>query len=334
VKRYGFTAWQRTPDGAVAANEPESAWWWFPSNDHPLDKATYDVRVQVPDGDQGISNGLLVSRRTANGWTTYHWHESEPEATYLATLAVGHFDITRSRTKAGIPVVNAYAPALPPATAANARAAVERTAEIVDFLSSWFGPYPFESAGGYVPDVTTKIAQESQTRAFYGSAYFTDDADTGVVAHELAHQWYGDSVSLARWADIWLNEGFATYGSWLWEAHEHVATMQQIAQYIYDLHPADDPFWTVEPGNPGPQHLFDRAVDDRGALTLQALRNTIGDHAFLALLRAWPTLHRYGNATIADFQHLAERLSGKALTSFFQVWLHTPAKPPTFPAGN
>ncbi|MEV6013495.1 M1 family metallopeptidase [Streptomyces sp. NPDC051976] len=329
VKRYGFTSWQRTPDGGVAANEPESAWWWFPSNDHPLDKATYDVRVQVPDGEQAISNGLLVDQRSAGGWTTYHWRESEPEATYLATLAVGHFDITRSRTRTGIPVINAYSPDLPAPTAANARAAVERTAEIVDFLSGYFGPYPFASAGGYVPNVTSKVAQETQTRAFYGSHWFADDANTGVVAHELTHQWYGDSVSLTRWADIWLNEGFATYGSWLWEAHEGVATVQQIAQYIYDIHPADDPFWTVEPGDPGPLHLFDHAVDDRGALTLQALRDTIGDHAFLTLLKAWPAQHRYGNATTADFQRLAERLSGKNLTSFFRVWLYTPAKPPT-----
>jgi len=101
VKRYGFTSWQRTPDGGVAANEPESAWWWFPSNDHPLDKASYDVHIKVPSGEQAISNGLLVSQRTADGWTSYHWRETKPQATYLATLAVGHFDITHSTTAAG-----------------------------------------------------------------------------------------------------------------------------------------------------------------------------------------------------------------------------------------
>ncbi|WP_225844474.1 M1 family metallopeptidase [Streptomyces sp. HPF1205] len=333
VKRYGFTSWQRTPDGAVAANEPESAWWWFPSNDHPLDKATYDVRVRVPSGEQAISNGLLVGRHTTGGRTTYHWRESEPQATYLATLAVGHFDITHGRTRTGIPVINAYSTALG-ANAANARASVERTAEIVDFLSGYFGPYPFESAGGYVPDVPTHFSLEEQTRVFYSPATFAKGVNTSVVAHELAHQWYGDDVSLARWSDIWLNEGFASYAQYLWAEHEGTGTPQELARQTYDAHPADDPFWTVKPGDPGPDKQFDDAVYDRGAVAIQALRDTIGDHAFLTLLKAWPALHRYGNGTIADFQRLAERLSGKDLTSFFQVWLYTPAKPASFPAGT
>ncbi|MCL2729238.1 MAG: M1 family metallopeptidase [Actinomycetia bacterium] len=332
VQRYGFTSWQHTPDGGVAANEPESAWWWFPSNDHPLDKASYDVRVTVPQGEQAISNGLLLSQHTADGWTSYHWQQTKPQATYLATLAVGHFDITRSRTRTGIPVINAYSTDLG-ANAANARASVERTAEIVDFLSGYFGPYPFDSAGGYVPNVPTHFSLETQTRVFYSPATFSKGVNTSVVAHELAHQWWGDDVSLERWADIWLNEGFASYAEWLWAEHEHTGTPQQLARQVYDAHPADDPFWTVEPGDPGPQNQFDDAVYDRGAVAIQALRDTIGDRAFLTLLRVWPAQHRYGNATIAEFRTLAERLSGKDLGAFFQTWLYTPAKPAAFPAG-
>jgi aminopeptidase N len=332
VQRYGFTSWQRTPDGGVAANEPESAWWWFPSNDHPLDKASYDVRVAVPAGEQAISNGLLLSQQTADGWTSYHWQQTRPQATYLATLAVGHFDITRSRTRTGIPVINAYSTDLG-ANAADARASVERTAEIVDFLSGYFGPYPFDSAGGYVPNVPTHFSLEAQTRVFYSPATFSKGVNTSVVAHELAHQWYGDDVSLERWSDIWLNEGFASYAQWLWAEHEHTGTPQQLARQVYDAHPADDPFWTVEPGDPGPQNQFDDAVYDRGAVAIQALRDTIGDRAFLTLLRAWPAQHRYGNGTIAEFRALAERLSGQDLGAFFQTWLYTPAKPAAFPAG-
>jgi aminopeptidase N len=332
VKRYGFTSWQRTPDGAVAANEPESAWWWFPSNDHPSDKASYDVHVRVPAGNQAISNGLLVSQRTRDGFTSYHWKETKPQATYLATLAVGHFDITRSRTRTGIPVINAYSTDLAPATAANARASVERTAEIVDFLSGYFGPYPFDAAGGYVPNVTAHFSLEAQTRVFYSPNFFTTKTNTNVVSHELAHQWWGDDVSLERWSDIWLNEGFASYAQWLWAEHEHTGTPQQLAQAVYDSYPASDPFWTVKPGDPGPDKQFDDAVYDRGAVAIQALRTTIGDHAFLTLLKAWPTLHRYGNGTIAEFQQLAERLSGQDLDSFFQTWLYTAAKPAVFPA--
>ncbi|MFI1095196.1 M1 family metallopeptidase [Streptomyces sp. NPDC020917] len=332
VQRYGFTSWQHTPDGGVAANEPESAWWWFPSNDHPLDKASYDVRVTVPQGEQAISNGLLLSQHTADGWTSYHWQQTKPQATYLATLAVGHFDITRSRTRTGIPVLNAYSTDLG-ANAANARASVERTAEIVDFLSGYFGPYPFDSAGGYVPNVPTHFSLETQTRVFYSPATFSKGVNTSVVAHELAHQWWGDDVSLERWSDIWLNEGFASYAEWLWAEHEHTGTPQQLARQVYDAHPADDPFWTVKPGDPGPQNQFDDAVYDRGAVAIQALRDTIGDRAFLTLLRVWPAQHRYGNATIAEFRTLAEHLSGKDLGAFFQTWLYTPAKPAAFPAG-
>ncbi|MBD0738172.1 M1 family metallopeptidase [Streptomyces sp. CBMA29] len=331
VKRYGFTSWQRTPDGAVAANEPESAWWWFPSNDHPADKATYDVRVKVPDGDQAISNGLLVSRTSEDGRTSYHWRETKPQATYLTTLAVGHFDITHSRTRTGVPVINAYSTDLPAATAANARASVERTAEIVDFLSGWFGPYPFDAAGGYVPNVTSHFALEAQTRVFYSPSSFATKANTNVVSHELAHQWWGDDVSLERWSDIWLNEGFASYAQFLWAEHEGTGTPQQLARDIYDAHPADDPFWTVKPGDPGPDNQFDDAVYDRGAVAIQALRDTIGDRDFRTLLKAWPALHRYGNATIADFQRLAERISGQRLGTFFRTWLYTAAKPAVFP---
>ncbi|MEW2517777.1 M1 family metallopeptidase [Actinacidiphila alni] len=332
VQRYGFTSWQRTPDGAVAANEPESAWWWYPSNDHPSDKATYDVHVDVPSGDQAISNGLLLSQRTRNGRTDWHWRQNKPQATYLTTLAVGHFDITRGRTRTGVPVINAYSTALNPATAANARASVERTGEIIDFLSGWFGPYPFDAAGGYVPNVTAGFALEAQTRVFYSPKFFAKGADSDVAAHELAHQWWGDDVSLDRWSDIWLNEGFASYAEFLWAEHEHTGTPQQLAKDIYDAHPADDPFWTVKPGDPGAQNQFDDAVYDRGAVAIQALRDTIGDHAFRALLKAWPAQHRYGNGTIPEFERLAERISGKKLDGFFTTWLFTGAKPASFPA--
>ncbi len=329
VKRYGFTAWLRTPDGAVAADEPESAWWWFPSNDHPADKATFDVSVLVPDGTQAISNGVLVSQSSKLGWTRYNWRENKPQATYLATLAVGKFDLsTGTSTAAGVPVYNAYSKDLGD-NADAARASVERTGEIVDWLSGYFGPYPFSSVGGYVPNVPTHYALETQTRVFYSPAQFAKGANTSVVVHELAHQWYGDSVSLDRWSDIWLNEGFASYAQWLWSEHENEGTAQELADYVYASHPATDAFWKVKPGDPGADNQFDAAVYDRGALAVQALRDTVGDAKFFQILKAWPTEHRYGNGTIAQFRALAERISGKPLGAFFQTWLYTPAKPAT-----
>ncbi|WP_317446468.1 M1 family metallopeptidase [Streptomyces collinus] len=323
---YGFTAWHRTPDGAVAADEPESAWWWFPSNDHPSDKATYDVSVAVPDGTQAISNGTLQSTVSKLGWTRYSWRQNKPQATYLATLALGRFDVTTGTSEGGVPVINAYSKDLGDNDGA-ARASVERTGEIVDWLSGYFGPYPFASAGGYVPNTTTGYALETQTRVYYSPKQFANGSNTSVVVHELAHQWYGDDVSLKRWKDIWINEGFARYAQWLWSEHEGEGTTQELADYVYDSHPAGDAFWTVRPGDPGPDGQFDIAVYDRGALAIQALRNKVGDKAFFAILKGWPRDHAYGNASVADFRRYAERVSGRKLTALFDTWLFQPVKP-------
>ncbi|MEU8591661.1 M1 family metallopeptidase [Streptomyces sp. NPDC048664] len=325
---YGFTTWHRTPDGAVAADEPESAWWWFPSNDHPLDKATYDVSVAVPDGTQAISNGTLQSTTSALGWTRYNWRSTKPQATYLATLAIGKFDITTQRTAAGVPVINAYSRDLGVNDGA-ARASVERTGELVDWLTGYFGPYPFDSVGGYVPNTTTGYALETQTRVYYSPRQFANGANTSVVVHELAHQWYGDDVSLKGWKDIWINEGFARYAQWLWSEHEGEGTTRELADWVYASHPADDAFWTVAPGDPGAEGQFDAAVYDRGALAIQALRDTVGDDAFFAILKGWPSTHAYGNASVADFRTYAEKVSGKPLASLFDTWLFQPSKPAT-----
>ncbi|PKV88956.1 M1 family metallopeptidase [Streptomyces sp. TLI_146] len=322
----GYTAWHRTPDGGVAAQEPDSAVWWFPSNDHPLDKATYDVSVLVPDGTQAISNGTLQSQSSKLGWTRYNWRSNKPQATYLATLAIGKFDITTDTTANGLPVINAYSKDLGDNDGA-ARASIERTKEVAEWLGDVFGPYPFNSVGGYVPNVTTGFALETQTRPYYSPKQFANGANVSVVVHELAHQWYGDSVSVDGWKDIWNNEGFARYAQWLWSEKEGEGTAQELADYVYAQHPADDPFWKVKPGDPGADNQFDLAVYDRGGLALQALRNTVGDTTFFAILKGWPAAHQYGNAKVGDFVQYAEKVSGKPLAGLFDTWLYQPSKP-------
>ena len=170
-------------------------------------------------------------------------------------------------------------------------------------------------------------ALETQTRPFYGKKAFDRGTNVSVVVHELAHQWYGDSVSLKDWKDIWVNEGFAAYSQWLWSEKEGEGTAQELADYVYDQHPADDPFWTVKPGDPGAEKQFDDAVYDRGALALQALRNKVGDKVFFEILKSWPTENRYGNASVADFVAFAEKKSGKELADFFDTWLFQTSKP-------
>ncbi|MFE9632634.1 M1 family metallopeptidase [Streptomyces sp. NPDC006463] len=339
LKVDGWTAWQRTPDGGVAAQEPDSAVWWFPSNDHPLDKATFDISVNVPDGTQAISNGVLQSQTSRLGWTRYNWRSNKPQATYLATLAIGKFDITTDKTASGLPVLNAYSKDLGD-NAGAARASVERTAEAAEWLEGVFGPYPFNALGGYVPNVTAGFALETQTRPFYGPRQFQNGANVSVVVHELAHQWYGDSVSVEGWKDIWINEGFARYSQWLWSEKEGEGTAQELADWAYSTRPAEDPFWQVKPGDPGPENQFHGAVYDRGGIALQALRNHIGDEKFFQILKGWPAERAYGNAKVADFVAYAEKVSGRPLAQLFDTWLYTPGKPdasalnPTAPAAT
>ncbi|MTD56752.1 M1 family metallopeptidase [Amycolatopsis pithecellobii] len=328
----GYTAWKKTPDGALAVDEPQNSQWWFPANDHPTDKATYDISVEVPDNVSALSNGTLVRKtKQRAGWTRWNWRSTQPQATYLATLEVGAFEVDQSITPDGKPFVTAYDPATGESLEA-AKSSVERTPEIDEFLGTKFGPYPFEAQGGVV-STGLSFALEAQTRPVYGAAFFRSGSNTSVVAHENAHQWFGDAVSLGRWSDIWLNEGFASYAEYLWSEHEGEGTPAELAQYIYDLYPADDPFWQVLPGDPGAAKQFDDAVYDRGALTLQALRSTVGDEAFFKILQTWVAEHKGGAARIEDFIALSERVSGKPLQDLFRTWLFTAGKPAAGPNG-
>ncbi|GAB3009031.1 M1 family metallopeptidase [Amycolatopsis acidiphila] len=328
----GYTAWKKTPDGALAVDEPQNSQWWFPANDHPTDKATYDVSVEVPDNVSALSNGTLVrTTKQRPGWTRWNWRSTQPQATYLTTLEVGAFEVNQSTTPDGKPFITAYDPAAGESLDA-AKASVERTPEIDAFLATQFGPYPFEAQGGVV-STGLNFALEAQTRPVYGAAFFRSGSNTSVIAHENTHQWFGDAVSLGRWSDIWLNEGFASYAEYLWSGHEGEGTPAELAQYVYDSHPANDALWQVLPGDPGAANQFDDAVYDRGALTLQALRTEVGDDAFFTILRTWVAQHKGGDARIQQFIALAEQISGKPLQDLFTTWLFTKGKPAIGPNG-
>ena len=326
----GITAWVKTPDGALAVGQPEIAWWWFPSNDHPLDKATFDVSVSVPDGVEAISNGVMPRPpvRETLGWTRWSWRSTEPQATYLAFLAVGQYDIQTDTAPNGQQVINAYSTLLPQDFADAAKSSIGRTAEVVDWESGIFGPYPFEAQGGVVapPDVLG-FALENQTRPVYASGFFRRGSNTSVVVHEQAHEWYGDSVAVADWKHIWLNEGFASYAEWLWSEAQGEGTAQELFDFTYASYPADDLFWTVKPGDPGASRVFDKAVYGRGAMTLHQLRLAMGDPAFFDLLKRWHAEQKGGTGTTDEFVALAEKISGMQLDDLFTTWLFTPSKP-------
>jgi Peptidase family M1 domain/Peptidase M1 N-terminal domain/Immune inhibitor A peptidase M6 len=531
----GLSGFIHTDDGALIAGQPKVAATWYPVNDHPLDKASYEFRVKVPAGLKAIANGVLKSSTTRNGITTWDWDAKEPMASYLATSTIGVFDLKTGRAgniktwdaldpdlfvgvapRTGsqyaisqasnfsykrlahtidltgqtsgqlsfsvtrdtetnwdfmfveahtvgandwttLPDANGHtsddtgfvcpfsielhpflahyetdngddtcspigttgkwnavsgpsdgyeqwsvdlsayagkkvevsisyasdntinhaglfvddvnvstgegttsfeadgdtldgwtvpgAPAgsdpnpndwiagpqadQPETTGDLARDALAEQPQILRFLSQEFGPYPFSAAGGIVDDVDgLEFALENQTRPIYSKVFFDDRAgpNDSVVVHELTHQWFGDSVALAAWQHIWLNEGFATYAEWLWSEHQGDLAVQD----FYDSYagmPADDPFWSLEIGDPGPDDLFDDPVYIRGAMTLHALRLRIGDGTFFTLLRKWAASHAGGHGTTPEFIALAEQLSGQDLGAFFDEWLFTASKP-------
>jgi hypothetical protein len=219
----------------------------------------------------------------------------------------------------------------PPTTGETVDRILGRQPEFISFLSSLFGPYPFSAAGAIVDDVTeTTVGLEIQTRPVYSSTLFDDptDPNDSIALHELAHQWVGDSLAIARWRDIWLNEGFAVYAEWLWSEHEGLETAQELFD-SFAAFPADfDFFWGVTIGDPGPDRVLDAAVYFRGAMTLHALRGEIGDRDFFRLMRRWTQGRAGDNVAVEEFIALAERISGEDLGAFFGTWLFTPEKPP------
>ena len=316
----GAGGWLSGPDGAVALGQPESASTWFPVNDHPSDKATFKLAMAVPDGLAALSVGVPGPRSSSGGWTTWRWTESAPLASYLSTVVIGKYRVTTT-THAGKPMVTAI-PETMPAGGPAARS-MARTGEIADFLATRFGPYPFDAYGGIVvADERIRYALETQSRPAYGRGFFDDQQNDTVVAHELAHQWFGDSVALDRWRDIWLNEGFATYAEWLWEEHDRNKPVRASFDETYASFN-----WSQKPGDPGVKDLFGDAVYRRGGMTVYALRETIGDAAFAKLLTDWTSTHRDGNVDTDDLIKMAEQISGRDLGAFFQAWLYGTKKP-------
>jgi aminopeptidase N len=243
-------------------------------------------------------------------------------ASYLAMVAVGQFHIRRWTTTGGLRVLDAVDPRVGRA----ADHALGLQEQIVHFLEGYFGPYPFDSLGGVVEYHPLWAALENQGRPLYDWRFFGGEHDEFVVVHELAHQWYGDSVALDKWKHIWLNEGFATYAEWLWSGAAGLGTPEELFGFFCTL-PRDDPLWFGAPGNPGVEHLFDIPVYYRGAMTLQALRKAVGDKDFFAVLRAWADERRDRTGTTRQFRALAGRISQKDLDALFDEWLFTPGKP-------
>lgn len=329
----GWVVPEADPDGAFVVNEPQGSPGWFPVNDTPRDKATYDFRITVPEGHTAIANGRLLWERTRHGRATWRWSEDSPMSSYLVTATNGAFQTRFDRLPGGLLQYNAVDPDTRESESDPAPApdlAWERLAaqpEIVAFFSKLYGQYPFSSVGSIVdwaPNVGYALESQSKPN-------FDRIPDPATLVHELAHQWFGDAVTPSSWPDIWLNEGFATWSEWIYdERHGGSPASVPFADLCAtpEAGEAGEDLWFPAPAAlAGPDQMFGTPVYSRGALTLQALRTLAGDSTFFRILRTWYREHRGGNASTADFIALAERKTGRDLSAFFDDWLYKEGRP-------
>ena len=314
--------WFNYQSGIFVVSEVNGAMDWYPANNHPSDKAAYTFRITTPKPYIVAANGLLKST-TDNGDTqTYLWEESVPMASYLATLEIGNYKIVTQNEPNGLPIRNYF----PPTDLAKAIDVTSKTSDMIAYYSSIFGPYPFEAYGIVVIPEDLGFALEDQTLSVFGQ----DMLDEITVAHELSHQWFGDSVSLRSWQDIWLNEGFATYAEALWTEHKNGKAAGE--KYMLDLY--DQAKSEGAPGRPSVANLFSESVYYRGAWVLYALRLKVGDEAFFKILHEYYARYAGKNASSSDFIAVAQDVSGQDLKSFFNDWLYSDQIPPMPQSGN
>jgi len=316
----GISGWAATKDGAVALNQPIGAATYYPVNDTPTDKATFTQTVTVPSGLTVLANGEPGPTATHDGRTTFRWHMNRPMASELSMIAIGRYNVTHGVTADGLPNITAIGKSID-TKPGQGRLLNQTTAQIIKWESSTFGPYPFDSTGGILADLGVGYALETQSRPVYDQT--TSDVDGDLLAHELGHQWFGDSLTPVRWSDIWLNEGFATYSEWLYQEKFHGVPVRETFAQAYD----EEEDWTGKVADPGRDHIYDDLVYTRGAMTLQALRMKIGDRAFLRMLTLWPTTYRHGTVSTQKFIQFVERLTHRNLDAFFHAWLYQPGKP-------
>ncbi|MTD57536.1 M1 family peptidase [Amycolatopsis sp. RM579] len=316
--RWGDIGWDELTDGVLVASQPIGAPSWFPCNDRPADKAAYRVTVTTSSAYAVLVTGDLVSRSAGASTTKWVYERREPTSTYLMSVQIGRYEELALGESQRLAVPRALLPL--------ARHDFARQPEMVALFSRLFGPYPF---GEYVVVVAGDDLEdpvEAQGMAIFGRNH-VDGRRTGerLVAHELAHQWFGNSLTIVDWPQIWLNEGFATYAEWLWsDASGGPSVSELAARWRARLETLPQDLVIADPGE---ANLFDERVYKRGALTVHALRGEVGDEIFFALLRSWVAAHRHGTVTTDEFVAHAEAHAGRSLRELFAAWLWTPALP-------
>lgn len=338
----------QTCDGAFVVNEPMGAQSWFPGNNYPTDKATFDTLIKVPNGKTALGIGELVSDDSnGDGTKTWHWSEDDPTSTYLTTATVGDFDytvesMTETSTGRTLPVYNAIDSSASAAQKAAIQVSLAQAPGQLNFLSDLFGPYPYDSTGAIVDRAAgVGYALEVATKPAYAGGFSSGNpsVNLGTQLHEIAHQWVGNSATLAQWSDIWFNEGWANWSEWYWDFEENGADdPAAIFDDLYATTPDED--WEIAPaildGDPANLFVFFPTYQ-RGAMTVQGYREIVGDQKFFAFVRAMVEEYAYGNISTEQFIADAKDASGfggaklDLLDQYFQQWLYGTTKPTILP---
>ncbi|WP_328436276.1 M1 family metallopeptidase [Streptomyces sp. NBC_00444] len=323
----GERSWLNTPLGALAAREPHAAAFWFPTNDHPSRKATYDLTITVPRGFVAVAPGRLVEHSHTSHVNRFRWVTAEPVASYLYSLVIDRMRIEiDTLDDRGLQWISAYGDGVSD-HAPSARASIETTPAVRAWLETLLGPYPFDAIGGVVTRMAGPHALETQTHPIYGDRFFHQGPDSYVVAHEMAHHWFGNSVSLSTWKDIWISEGIATYLSWMWSEKNDEGTTDELFSSFYHLRAANTDYWKIPPGDPSPAHLLSTQVYERGAMAAHVLRRSIGDDAFIECLRTWCADHRHHHGSLPQFLATAASVSKTDTAAVMQPWLFARRRP-------
>jgi aminopeptidase N len=328
--------WGRDSNGGVLAmGEPQGPSFWFPVNDHPSDKAMYTITVTAPSELTVVSNGTMTDKVVDGTTTTWTYADTHPRTSYLTMLAIGDYKVVDGGTSSsGVPIRNVF----PTDRVDELTVTFAQQPQMIDAYEEWFGPYPFDVYGALVADgVEVSLQFEAQTLSVFSSHVLDDVAAGGnhAIQFILAHQWFGDSVSLEQWKDIWLNESISSYAVDLWaESQQPDLDLTTLLRDDLAGTSAEQAALFNQPitdvGNELPGGFWISSLFHRGPLMLHALRLEIGDDDFRTLLHKWVADHRDANANTEDFISLAEKVSGKDLADLFDRWLNSPTMPDDF----
>jgi aminopeptidase N len=312
----GEAGWEELTDGVIVAAQPHGAPSWFPCNDRPSDKATYVVELTVPSAYHVLCNGVLTQQRRGASTMTWRYEQTEPMAAYLATVQIGRYTVRRLADEP-VPVEIVS----PDSLRDHADGPFARQPEMMDAFVRWFGDYPFEAPyRSVVTEDDLEIPLEAQGLSIFGANFLEDDwSSERLVAHELSHQWFGNSLTVRSWRDIWMHEGFACYSEWLWSEESGRESADERAREHWKR--LDDLPQDLLLGDPGPDDMFDDRVYKRGALLVHALRLTLGDDAFVELLHSWTSRYRHGSVGREQLTALVVEVGGDACGALLDEWL-------------